>query len=154
MATCSECGKPVKAKGLCSGHYNRAYYAANTTRLRAAARQWHHSNPEKAQAKNAARNPARLRELARNHYYRNRLAHLAKRANQRARQLGIPGVLSAAAIEARFAYFGNRCWLCGTHGDITVDHVKPLGKRGLNWPANIRPACPHCNFARTWKGRR
>lgn len=57
---------------------------------------------------------------------------------------------SAAALAARWAMWGGKCWMCGTFATAT-DHVKPLCKGGSNWPANLRPACKPCNSR---KGRR
>lgn len=150
---CTECESPVKAKGLCSRHYNATYYRANAERLRQAAREWNRRNPEQVKAKNAARDPERMRAASRDYYQRNRLASIARFANYRAAKLGVPGVLTAESVAARFAYFGGRCWVCGGEAD-TVDHVKPLGKRGANYPSNIRPACLSCNTAKSWEGRR
>lgn len=150
---CTKCDRPAKGKGLCSRHYNAAYYQANAERLRAVAREWSRKNPERLKANNAARDPARLRVASRDYYQRNRLACIARFANDRAARLGIPGVLTAESLAARIAYFNGRCWVCGGDGN-TIDHVKPLGKRGPNIPANIRPACGSCNSAKSWEGRR
>jgi 5-methylcytosine-specific restriction endonuclease McrA len=51
---------------------------------------------------------------------------------------------TAAQLEARLAYFGNRCWICGVEAD-QVDHVKPLAKRGPHMLSNLRPICGWCN---------
>lgn len=55
-----------------------------------------------------------------------------------------PGNATREQIEARIAYFGNRCWICGEPATC-LDHVKPLKRGGTNWPANLRPACRSCN---------
>ena len=49
-----------------------------------------------------------------------------------------------AKIEARMAYFGRACWVCGEPG-VERDHVKPLSKGGAHLPCNLRPICRHCN---------
>lgn len=153
--TCPQCReRPVKAKGLCSRCYNRAYYVANADKMRAKSVAWYRDNPEKAKAHRDVRDPERLRQLARDHYWRNRLGRIAARANHKARELGIPGILTAAGLAAHIAYFGGRCWICGAPDADSIDHIKPLGKRGLNIAANIRPACGSCNSARSWEGRR
>jgi len=48
------------------------------------------------------------------------------------------------AVKQRLAYYGGRCWMCGSPGE-TQDHVKPLSKGGAHMLANIRPACLTCN---------
>lgn len=153
MPPCTKCALPAKARGLCSSHYNKAYYAADKEGQRRRAQAYREQNPHQVKAQNARRDKGELARRARDYYWRNRLAMLAKSANEKARALGVPGVLTGDAIAARFAYFGDRCWVCGGAGD-TVDHVIPLGKRGANWPSNIRPACLHCNTAKSWEGRR
>jgi 5-methylcytosine-specific restriction endonuclease McrA len=71
-------------------------------------------------------------------------------AQMRAKQYGVAGYCSPEARLARFALWGNRCWMCGAAASAG-DHVKPLCKGGSNWPANIRPACISCNAR---KGRK
>lgn len=70
-----------------------------------------------------------------------RAAHWAREANKRAAE----GVATAEQIEARIAYYGGRCWMCGDSA-TQLDHVKPLAHGGSNWPANLRPACAPCNI--------
>jgi 5-methylcytosine-specific restriction endonuclease McrA len=69
--------------------------------------------------------------------------HHRRRVQKLAGPLG--GLIAPAALWAKFAYWGNRCWMCGTTEDLTIDHVKPLSKGGLHILANIRPACSRCN---------
>lgn len=54
------------------------------------------------------------------------------------------GHASAAAVRARVAFYGGRCWICGGEAN-SIDHVKPLARGGSKWPANLRPACRSCN---------
>lgn len=154
ICTVDGCAKPHKARGLCSSHYNRMHYAANAEAMRERARRWHAENPDKAAERNRRRDPEHLRQYARRYYKAHRYDGLAHSANQRARALGVPGLLTGAAILARFHFHGFRCWRCGSLEEITVDHVKPMGAGGWNIPANVRPACASCNFGHTWEGRR
>jgi 5-methylcytosine-specific restriction endonuclease McrA len=51
------------------------------------------------------------------------------------------------------------CWICGAPA-TEVDHVVPLATGGTDHPANLRPACRHCNRSRgaksveTWRRER
>lgn len=75
----------------------------------------------------------------------------------RARRLGITQVhFTLAEFEARVAYLGNRCWICGTRENLTIDHLKPFSARGPHVLANIRIACGACNSAKgsKWYGAR
>lgn len=47
-------------------------------------------------------------------------------------------------IQDRWAYYGDRCWMCGNVANVT-DHVKPLSKGGAHTLSNLRPACRSCN---------
>ncbi len=72
---------------------------------------------------------------------------------RRGRELNAPGSYTRVQWEARWAYYGGRCWMCGTEAD-TMDHVVALARGGSNWPANLRPACRSCNSAkghRPWR---
>lgn len=64
---------------------------------------------------------------------------------RRARKLAAPSIpFTDRQLDARLAYFGNRCWMCGAAAD-SIDHVKPLAKGGAHMLANLRPACASCN---------
>lgn len=39
----------------------------------------------------------------------------------------------------------HRCYYCHKKGKLTIDHKTPLIRGGLHDPANIVPACDHCN---------
>lgn len=78
-----------------------------------------------------------------------RLLYLRRQLRLRA----TAGFASVAAIQARWDYYGGCCWMCGATA-AEVDHVKPLGGGGSNWPANLRPACVPCNRRKSmrWYG--
>lgn len=40
---------------------------------------------------------------------------------------------------------GNRCQYCGTHEDLTIDHVIPRSRGGLDTWENLVAACNRCN---------
>ena len=67
----------------------------------------------------------------------------AYRWNHRAVSDG--STVSAEQISQRFRAFGDKCWMCGSDQDLTVDHVKPRSKGGAHLASNIRPACGSCN---------
>lgn len=74
--------------------------------------------------------------------------------HRRARVVGAKGSYNQTQLNARFEYFGNKCYLCGSTNRLTVDHVISLDQGGSNWPANLRPCCMRCNAGkqnRDWK---
>ncbi len=51
-----------------------------------------------------------------------------------------------------FGKFGNRCVYCGTTtANLTIDHVTPISKLGINGLCNIVPACKSCNCSKNAK---
>lgn len=66
------------------------------------------------------------------------------RLRRRAREWGAAGHATTEQIQARVAYYGERCYLCGKPYEA-IDHVIPLARGGSNWPANLRPICKPCN---------
>ena len=80
-------------------------------------------------------------------------AYMKKRrvrgSNRRAKLRGAHGssYTTSQHIDWRWQMFGGRCWMCGDKATAT-DHVKPIVKGGSNYPANLRPACCHCNSSK------
>lgn len=68
-----------------------------------------------------------------------------RNARRRALERNASGEATAQQIAARFAYYGNRCIMCGTTDKLTVDHLIPLSRGGANWPSNMAPMCHRCN---------
>jgi len=111
----------------------REWRAANPERERENQRRWREANREKVAAK----------------YQRWRLTHLDQEADRQRRREALKlttavTTISPEMLAAKFAYWGNRCWMCGTTAS-QVDHVKPLTKGGAHILANLRPACISCN---------
>ena len=62
-----------------------------------------------------------------------------------------PFPLSSKQKDDRIALFDNQCAYCGDNKKITVDHVVPLSKSGLDAANNIVPACTCCNSSKCAK---
>ena len=110
----------------------KAYYRANKDRILARNKVWTHTHPEQAKAAKDAwkiANPERI---------------IAYQRQGRLRRRHGVGHCTSEQLQARIAYYGYRCWLCGAPWE-EIDHVKPISKGGSNWPANLRPACRPCN---------
>lgn len=122
---------------------SKAWRESNADAIRASKRasyQRHRSLKIAATADWRRKNPERVRQLIR-----------AQNAARYARLKDASGHATAEQIRARWAYYGDRCWMCRAPATDT-DHVKPLAAGGSNWPANLRPACSPCNRAKsdTW----
>lgn len=106
---------------------------ANPDAMRDARRAWKAANPE------------RVREHRRAVKRRNPVANRADVRRRKALLSGSAAVpFTRRQLEARMAYFGNRCWVCGGAFD-EVDHVKPLAAGGPHVLSNLRPSCSTCN---------
>lgn len=106
--------------------YAKRYAAANRERLAEKLRQWRRDNPEKRALQNK----------------RTRLT------TSRVPGVQIPGRCTLEQLEARFAFYGWCCYLCGhalTARTLTADHRIPINRGGSNWPANLAPCCRRCN---------
>jgi 5-methylcytosine-specific restriction endonuclease McrA len=114
-------------------------------------RKWAQDNPERVRARNrrwAARHREKTREKAKAWRLANpdgaKALWRASKSRRRARELGAPGRTTRVKLQARWDYFGGRCWICGGEAN-SIDHVIPLARGGSNWPSNLRPACLVCN---------
>jgi 5-methylcytosine-specific restriction endonuclease McrA len=97
--------------------YRRQYRTEHKDQIKAYQKEWIANNLDRCRAINEAR---------------------------RAREAGAAGEASIEQIQARWDYYGGRCYLCGSPAEA-IDHVKPLSKGGANWPCNLRPICRSCN---------
>lgn len=129
-------------------------------------KRWRLTHPEMVAAQRARSNDARRgkpqapghkesvrkwNEVNREHYL---LIKRVLQQKRRAQLRGASGTCTVVQVLDRFAYFGNKCWMCRSEGKLAIDHVKPVTLGGSNWPSNIRPACRSCNSrkgAKHWK---
>lgn len=145
---CTACGttdRPHRARGLCRRCYGAQpdYAARHNARNRAR----RDSDEFRARARAAYHDDPHRNEVTR---------RAARRSGmeRRAREHGCAvGVVTDELIEARVAFYGGRCWMCGAPWEH-LDHVKPLSKGGAHIPANLRPACASCNLSKheKWEG--
>lgn len=129
----------------------RRYRQKNAKERAAAHRKWVRDNPDRARARNrrwAARHRERTRAKAKAWRMANpagaQALWRASKSRRRAREHCAAGKTTRAKLQARWDYFGGRCWMCGGVAN-SIDHVIPLAKGGSNWPSNLRPACLACN---------
>lgn len=86
------------------------------------------------------------RHYRRAKYKENPRKEILKVEKRRAKRANAPRVdYLPEHVAARFAYFGDKCWMCGSMERLTIDHVKPLNAGGPDMPSNLRPACRPCN---------
>jgi len=73
-----------------------------------------------------------------------------RQLNRKVRKRDAPGYATSEQVEARKAFYGYRCAYCGDPA-MEIDHCIPLAKGGSGWPANLVPACRHCNAVKNDK---
>lgn len=120
----------------CHNELAKERHRANPQPGRDRARQWAIDHPEEVaegRKKWRADNPEQYK-----------LSSIVCAERRRVRDLDAQGFFTQSQLEAKIAYWGWRCWLCGDPWEA-IDHVIPISKGGSNWPANLRPACKSCN---------
>lgn len=133
----------------------RAHYAKNRNRELAVNQEYRKKNPEKIKAlkkKDYLKDIERSKRV-RMEYYKSPFGQMVfrtARAKRRALARNAKGSASSIQIQARWQYYGNRCWMCGDKATCT-DHVIPLALGGSNFPSNLRPACAQCNAEKSDK---
>jgi len=126
---------------------NAAYYIKYSEKILTRNAAYRKENPEKARASETAwrkNNPERKRAICATWEQNNPEACKAKIHRRRARRVNADGIASGVQIEARWDYYGGKCYICGGSAEA-IDHIIPLAKGGSNWPANLRPICGRCN---------
>ena len=147
MKNCRFCELPrVRGRALCFQHYREymrqkgkeSYARHKATRVKEC-QEYRDANPKQ-------------RAISLKKYY---LLHKAEQL-QRTRKYKharrtTQGQYTDEQLQARFAFYGWRCYLCGCdllalpQREQTIEHVIPISRGGTNWPANFRPACLSCN---------
>lgn len=113
-------------------------------------RRWKERNPEKAKAVARA---ARLRSVRKRPNYHRRL-WVIYAANQRARDRGVPGELTLEEWEQIKSKYNHTCLGCGRKEPdikLTIDHVVPTSRGGVNNASNVQPLCLSCNSRKSDK---
>ena len=103
-----------------------------------------HLTPEETAAKRKIAHVQQRREWAKRNPERDRQHKKKATAMYYGRRRNAPGRASTDQVAARWAYYAEKCWMCGAPATQN-DHVIPLSRGGSNWPANLRPACGPCN---------
>ncbi len=154
---CKLCPEPRRlGKGYCDKHYlarkrrwdRESYRRHKESRL---VRERERRQLLEVKARKALTDKAYRPRWRAEHNEVAKAAYRRDRHRRRAMEVEAPGHFTEEQWQARLAFYGWRCWLCGCDWDAlpsfhkTIDHVIPLSRGGSNWPANLRPACKSCN---------
>jgi 5-methylcytosine-specific restriction endonuclease McrA len=139
-----------------SRQISRRYYLANRSEQREKQNQYRIANHEKIiEAKrnysisNSKQIVQRVREWRAKNPDKRREHTRSRSALERASRQRSMNPLTLESKTIRFALWRNRCAYCGAVGKMTVDHVLPLFRGGLDDPANAVPACGRCNSSKS-----
>src|SRR5579859_3513203 len=145
--------------------YNEAYYRANIERHREYTRLYRQNNPESVRKSNRLSyerhcdmykecykaNRDKYRERIRA-YRRHNLEHYAiYAANRYARKKNVGGSIAPQRWEELKQHYNYTCLRCGKREPditLTMDHVIPITKNGINSIENIQPLCGVCNSSK------
>lgn len=138
----------------CENRLGREAYKADPEKPKARTRERYHNDPEYR---------TRLLELSRQYKERDkerfadrrrawRQAHSESRKvneqKRRIKKLGNGGEFTLEEWTALCELHGNKCLRCGSTGPLTVDHVVPVSKGGVNSIENLQPLCLSCNSSK------
>lgn len=68
--------------------------------------------------------------------------------NNRARRMGVSGVITVQEWLTIFNQAEGKCVNCGSDEYICIDHIIPLSQGGQNTIENIQPLCRVCNISK------
>jgi 5-methylcytosine-specific restriction endonuclease McrA len=74
-----------------------------------------------------------------------RYSGIATFANKRAKKTGQTNKLTAADVLRIHKIYDEMCINCGKREKLTIDHIIPFSKGGLNIVTNIQLLCHSCN---------
>lgn len=131
----------------CARTYERERRRANALERTALTKEWRRQNPNKVKAQNAKRDPAMLRAIAKYWYRTHPEKALAVAAASRAKRRGAAGKFTKADIAELMKSQNGKCAYCAksVRKSRHIDHIMPLALGGTNYRANLQLLCPSCN---------
>jgi hypothetical protein len=129
----------------------REWRKQNTELDRARKKLWREQNPENQKSyyrQNIERIKARNTEYLKQNREQCNETRRRRKAAKRASRLVALSPLTLVEKNTIFTNFGDCCAYCGTSERLSIDHVLPLSKGGLDEACNIVPACRSCNCSK------
>ena len=126
---------PEKSKENKKRHYKK-----NAEKIKERSKQWYEDHPEKVKKRSkkwAKENPEKRRNIS-----------VISRHKRKALIKENGGNFTIGEWELLKKQYGNICPMCGKKEPeikLTVDHVIPINKGGINFIENIQPLCGNCN---------
>jgi len=112
---------------------------------------WKANNPELAESFRIVDEPDKIKRQAvrwrKENYERTQVVE----ANHRAKEKGIPGIITVEEWKALKGSVNSICPCCGAIAGLEVDHINPICKGGPNTIENLQPLCKPCNKSKFTK---
>lgn len=127
----------------------RQWRATGSEKFRQTRQAWWDANREAQYETNRRwreENRERYAEMLRDWAKRNPTLKSQHRAHRRARKAN--GSISARDWTRLINRYGGRCFYCGSHEPMTIDHIIPLARGGRHTIGNVLPACKSCNCSK------
>jgi 5-methylcytosine-specific restriction endonuclease McrA len=128
---------------------NKEYYQKKKETIKDRAKKWYVENKERIRlitAEYRKNNAEVIKERKAKYSKNNRDKRNAMEQKRRAIKKGNGGKYTHSEFIELCNKFGNKCLMCNRSDvRLTVDHVIPLSKGGLNVIENIQPLCLSCN---------
>jgi 5-methylcytosine-specific restriction endonuclease McrA len=131
----------------------RAYRKNNRERSREAVKAYRKKHPEAGKQYYEA-NRVKHYERVKSYRQRNLEQYAVYAANRLARKKNIGGSVAPPQWGELKAYYDYTCLCCGRREPditLTMDHVVPIAKGGINAIENIQPLCGPCNSSKGTK---
>jgi len=82
-------------------------------------------------------------------YQKNKVKRAIQWQNRRAEGMGASGKITLQQWDDCLKYFDYKCAYCGKSKKLSIDHIIPLTKNGINSLSNIVPSCKSCNSSKS-----
>ena len=123
---------------------NHQYYLLNKNKILDNSKRWKIENQE--YYKEYCRQYSKEYNMSENGKYINRLKVHRRRAIEDSLDK-----IDYRAVKDKFDRLGNKCVICGSTENITIDHIVPITKGGTNDIDNLQPLCKSCNSSKNNK---
>lgn len=90
----------------------------------------------------------RMRKWRADNLSTDRKRNRIRQQNRRARKRKNGGIVTIEEWKALCNHYGNVCLACGKP-EVTIDHVIPVSRGGMNDISNIQPLCKSCNTTKS-----
>lgn len=152
---CAFCSKPLELdnekithKKYCGKKCQDAlYYQQNREKVRAIQKRFNQTEDKKKRA-------ARRKKWQQENPVRYALQKRAEYSNAKAKKVGAAGTLTTKEVAAMVEARGWICEYCGKqldHKTLTLDHMQPFSRGGLNFIENVTASCLSCNKSKASK---